>query len=79
MEGFCDYTLIIPMNSLFVGDGIARCATRWLMVAAALRRTNGSAIKVLHAECSEERVRQHRSSLDGWGPRETLGLRSSLL
>ena len=35
---------IIPMNSLFVGDRIVRCATRWLTVAAALRRPNGSAI-----------------------------------
>ena len=49
--------LIIPMNSLFAGDGIVRCATRWLTVAAALRRPNGNAVGALRAECSGERVR----------------------
>ena len=71
--------LIIPMNSLFAGDGIVRCATRWLTVAAALRRPNGNAVGAHRAECSEDRVRRRRSSLDGWGPRETPGWRSSLL
>ena len=68
----------IPTNSFFVGDGIARCATRWLAVAAVLRRPNGNTVEVLHAEHSRERVRQHGSSLDGWGPRETSGWHSSL-
>ena len=35
---------IIPTNSLFAGDGIVHCATRWLTVAAALRRPNGNAV-----------------------------------
>ena len=64
---------IIPMNSLFVGDEIMRCATRWLTVTAALRRPNGSTVRALRAECSRERVRWHGSSLDGWGLRETPG------
>ena len=60
-----DETLsIIPMNSLFAGDGIVRCATRWLTVAAALRRPNGSAVGSLRAECSGERVRRRGSPLD---------------
>ena len=63
--------LIIPMNSLFTGDGIVRCATRWLTVAAALRRPNESAVGALHAECFGERVRRCGSSLDGWSLRET--------
>ena len=65
--------LIIPMNSLFMGEEIVRCATRWLTVDAALRRLNGSAFGALRAECSRERVRRRGSSLDGWGPRETPG------
>ena len=55
---------IIPTNSLFAGDGIVRCVTRWLTVTAALRRPNESAIGALHAECFGERVRRHGSSLD---------------
>ena len=51
--------LIIPTNSLFMGDGIVRCATRWLTVVTALQRPNGSAIEALHAECSREGVRWH--------------------
>ena len=69
---------IIPMNSLFMGDEIVRCATRWLTVAVALRRPNGSTVRALYMECSRERVRWHGSSLDDWGRRETLGWRSSL-
>jgi hypothetical protein len=70
--------LIIPANSLFAGDGITRCATRWRMVAVALRRPNRRAIKALRAESSKDRVRQHGSSLDGWGLRGTPGWHSSL-
>jgi hypothetical protein len=69
---------IIPMNSLFVGDEIMRCAIRWLTVATVLQRLNGSAVGALHVECFRERVRRRGSSLDGWGPRETPGWRSSL-
>ena len=56
---------IIPMNSLFAGDGIVRCATRWLTVAAVLWRPNVSSIEALRVECSRERVRWRGSSLDG--------------
>ena len=45
--------LIIPTNS-FEGDEIVCCATRWLTVAAALRRPNGSTVGALHVECSRE-------------------------
>ena len=77
VEGFCD-AFDHPHKLVVRGGRIVCCATRWLTVAAALRRPNGSAIEVLHAECSEERVRRRGSSLDGWGPRETPGWRSSL-
>ena len=70
MEGFMMLS-IIPMNSLFAGDRIMCCATRWLTVTTALWRPNGSAVGALHAECSRERVRRCGSPLDGWGPRET--------
>ena len=84
---------IIPVNSLFAGDGIVCCATRWLTVAVALRRPNGSIVGALHMMCSRERgsppvshamslasenMRWRKSSLDGWGPRETPSWRSSL-
>ena len=61
---------IIPTNSLFAGDGIARWATRWLTVAAALRRPNENVVEALCVERSVERVRRHGASLGGWGPRE---------
>ena len=84
---------ITPTNSLFTGDGIIRCAIRWLTVAAALRRPNGSTVGALRTRCSGERgllsanratslasekVKWRESSLDGWGPRETLSRHSSL-
>ena len=58
---------IIPTNSLFAGDGIVRCATRWLTVIVVLWRPNGSTVGALRAECSREGVRRCGSSLDGWG------------
>jgi len=57
--------LIIPMNSLFMGNGIMPCATRWLTVVAVLRSLNGSTVGALCAECSGERVRR-RGSFSGW-------------
>jgi len=69
---------IIPVNSLFAGDGIVRCATRWLTVAVALRRPNGSTVGALHVEYFREGVRQHGPSLDGWGPGEMPGWHSIL-
>ena len=77
MEGFRN-AFDHPYNSLFEGDRIVCCATRWLTVAAALRRPNGSAIGALHAECSGERVGRRGSSLDGQGPKETSSWRSDL-
>ena len=50
--------LIISMNSLFAGDGIACWATRWLTVATALRRPNKNAVEALRVERFEERVRR---------------------
>ena len=64
---------IIPRNSLFMGDGIVHCATRWLTVAVALQRPNGSVIRALCAEHSGEGVKPCGSSLDGWGLGETSG------
>ena len=63
---------IIPTNSLFMGDEIMRYATRWLTVAVALRRPNESTVGALHVGYFIERVRRRGSSLDSWGPRETL-------
>jgi len=46
---------ITPMNSLSAGGETIRCATRWLTVAAALRRPNGSTVGVLYVGCFGER------------------------
>ena len=46
---------ITPTNSLFMGGRTMRRATRWLTVAAALRRPNGSAVGAHRMWCSGER------------------------
>ena len=76
---------VIPTNSSFVGDGGVRCATRWPTVSVALRRPNGSAVGALQMRYSREKgsppvsyamtlanekVRWHRSSWDGRGPKK---------
>ena len=68
---------VIATNLSFTGDGGVRCATRWPMVSAVLRRPDGSAVEVLRMRYSgesgsplasyvmmlaNEKVRWHRSS-----------------
>ena len=76
---------VIPMNPSFIGNGVMCCATRWPTVSTALRRPVRSTVGVLWMRYSGERgspptsyilmlvnekVRWHRSSWNGYGPRK---------
>ena len=83
---------VIPINSSFAGGGGVRCVTRWPTVSAALPRPDGStdgALRMWYSRESgsppasyvmtlaNEKVRCHRFSQDGRGPRKALSWRSS--